>query len=114
MKDAIVFMFTRRRAEAFAEVRAWWWNTLHLGRLRRARRRAQSLRTIHDSELRELQLGWSERVKSFLNHHHADERMESMGDRLRAGADSLAAVLRHPGTIAFLAFLGVLAFGSRK
>src|SRR4029453_15272092 len=103
MKDAIVFMFSRRRAEAFAEVRAWWWNTLHLGRLRRARRRAQSLRTIHDSELHELHIGVRERGESFLNAHHADERMESMGDRLRAGAASLVATLRHPATIAFLA-----------
>jgi len=114
MLEAVVFLFSRRRAEAFAEVRAWFWNTLHPGRVRRARRRAQSLRTIHDSELRELQLGWTERVRSFLNQHHADERMESMGDRFRAGVDSLAATLRHPGTIAFLAFLAVLGFGSRK
>jgi GT2 family glycosyltransferase len=114
MIEAVVFVFSRRRAEAFAEVRAWWWNTLHFGRLRRARRRAQSMRTIHDSELHELQLGWTERVRSFLNAHHADERVESMGDRLRAGIDSLATTLRHPGTVAFLAFLVVLVFGSRK
>src|SRR5262245_49705133 len=114
MLEAVVFAFTRRRAEAFAEVRAWWWNTLHPARLRRARRRAQSLRTIHDSELRELQLGWIERVRSFLTHHHADERMESIGDRLRAGLESLGNLLRHPGTIAFVAFLAVLGFGSRK
>jgi GT2 family glycosyltransferase len=114
MLEALVFMFTRRRTEAFAEVRAWWWNTLHPARLRRARRRAQSMRTVHDSELRELQLGWVERVRSFLSHHHADERMESIGDRLRAGTNSLGAWMRHPGTIAFLAFLGILAFGSRK
>jgi hypothetical protein len=114
MIEAIVFAFTRRRADAFAEVRAWWWNTLHPGRVRRARRRAQATRTVHDSELHELQLGWTERVRSFLSHHHADERMESIGDRLRAGLETLGTALRHPGTIAFLAFLGVLAFGSRK
>lgn len=114
MLEALVFMFTRRRREAFAEARAWWWNLLHPGRIRRARRRAQKHRTIHDSELHELQVGWLARLNSFLSHHHADERMESMGDRARAWLDRLADGLRHPGTVAFGAFLLVLVVGSRK
>ncbi|MEI8001841.1 MAG: glycosyltransferase, partial [Actinomycetes bacterium] len=111
--EALAFMFSRRRVEAFADIRAWWWNLVHVRRVRRARRRAQQRRTIPDSDLRELQLGWSERLQSFLAHHHADERVESIGDRMRATADGVFAALRHPGTVAFAAFLGLFALGSR-
>jgi len=112
--EAIAFMFSRRRTEAFAEARAWWWNLLRPGQVRKARRRAQKHRTVHDLDLWELQLGWLARVRSFLTHHHADERMESIGDRLRTWTDALADALRHPGTVAFAGFLAVLAVGSRK
>lgn len=112
--EAAAFCFTRRRAEAFAEVRAWWCCVLHPGSIRRARRRAQAHRTIHDAELHELQLGWRARVRSFLTHHHADERMESMGDRLRRTVDALADTARHPGTLAFGLFVLVLLLGSRE
>jgi len=112
--EAIAFMFSRRRTEAFAEARAWWWNLLRPGQVRKARRRAQKHRTVHDLDLWELQLGWTTRVRSFLSHHHADERMESIGDRLRTWIDDVTDALRHPGTVAFAAFLAVLALGSRK
>ncbi|MFM8303491.1 MAG: hypothetical protein ACKOA9_04215, partial [Actinomycetota bacterium] len=112
--EALAFMFSRRRVEAFAEARAWWWNLLRPGRYRRARSRAQSRRTVHDLDLWELQLGWVARVRSFLTHHHADERVESIGDRIRAWTDRVSDALRHPGTAAFVAFLGFLALGSRK
>jgi GT2 family glycosyltransferase len=112
--EAIAFMFSRRRTDALAEARAWWWNLLRPGQVRRARRRAQRFRTVHDLDLWELQLGWSERVRSFLTYHHADERMESIGDRLRLWIDAFVDALRHPGTVAFAAFLGVLAIGSRQ
>jgi GT2 family glycosyltransferase len=111
--EALAFMFSRRRVEAFAEWRAWWWNLLRPGQVRRSRRRAQRHRTVHDLDLWELQLGWSARLRSFLTHHHADERMESIGDRLRTGLDAAADAVRHPGTMAFAAFLVVVAFGSR-
>ena len=80
MLEALAFMFSRRRTEAFAEARAWWWNLLRPGQVRKARRRAQKHRTVHDLDLWELQLGWTARLRSFLTHHHADERMESIGD----------------------------------
>ena len=35
--EALAFMFSRRRTEAFAEVRAWWWNLLRPGQVRKAR-----------------------------------------------------------------------------
>jgi len=112
--EALAFMFSRRRVEAFAEARAWWWNLFRPGQVRRARRRAQKHRTVHDLDLWELQLGWSARLQSFLTHHHADERMESIGDRMRTWTEAMSGALRHPGTFAFVVFIGVLALGSRK
>jgi len=112
--EAIAFMFSRRRSEAFAETRAWWWNLLRPGQIRSARKRAQEHRTVHDLDLTELQLGWSERVRSFLSHHHADERMESIGDRLRSWTEAFVDAVRHPGTLAFGVFLVVVLAGSRQ
>ena len=111
--EALIFLFSRRRAEGIADARAWWWCLFHLRQIRRSRRRAQALRSVPDAALRELQIGWSARLQSFLAHHHADERVESMGDRLRAGADQVFDALRHPGTVLFACYLVVLAFGSR-
>jgi GT2 family glycosyltransferase len=111
--ESVVFSVTRRRREAFAEVAAWWWSLLHFGRLRAARHRAQVHRTVRDRELAELQVGPSTRLRTFLTHHRADERVESMGDVLRGWGDTLADGLRNPAVLAFLAFLVVLGFGSR-
>jgi len=111
--EVLAFLFSRRRTEALAEARAWWWCLGHPGRIRRARRRAQQLRTVHDLDLWELQIGWVARLRSFLTHHHADERVESIGDRVRLWGDRTADALRHPGTLAVAAFLVVLVIGSR-
>jgi GT2 family glycosyltransferase len=111
--EAILFSVTRRRREAFAEAGAWWWSLFHVGRIRPARRRAQALRTVRDRDLAELQVGPTTRLRTFLTHHRADERMESIGDVLRGWGDAVADGLRHPAVIAFIVFLGLLAFGSR-
>jgi len=106
--EAILFSVTRRRREAFAEVGAWWWSLFHFGRVRGARRRAQALRTVRDHDLAELQVGPSVRLRTFLTHHHADERMESIGDVVRGWVDAVSDGLRHPAVLAFIAFLAVL------
>lgn len=111
--EALAFLFSRRRAEGIADARAWWWSLLHLRQVRRSRRRAQALRSVPDSALRELQIGWSARLGSFLAHHHADERVESMGDRLRSTSDQIFDALRHPGTVLFGCYVAVLAFATR-
>jgi len=46
--EALVFLPTPRRRQAAAVLGAWRWNLLRLGQIRRLRRRAQALRTIHD------------------------------------------------------------------
>jgi GT2 family glycosyltransferase len=111
--EAILFSVTSRRRAAFAGLGAWWWNLFHRRRYRDARRRAQALRRLHDSELHELQVGVGASFGAFLSHHRADERMESIGERGRDAIDSASEAFRHPASIAFVAFLAFVLFGSR-
>ncbi len=111
--EAIVFVATPRRRQATAVLGAWRYQLMHPGRRRAARRRAQSDRTVPDGELRELQVGAGARVGSFLTQHHADERIESLEDRVRDSFESLIDTLTHPASFALAAFVLVVAFGSR-
>jgi len=112
--EAILFSVTSRRRAAFAGLGAWWWNLFHRRRHRDARKRAQAQRRLHDSELHELQVGVGATLGAFLAHHRADERMESLGDRSREAMDSAGQAMRHPASLAFVAFLVLVLFGSRN
>jgi GT2 family glycosyltransferase len=111
--EAVLFAPTPRRRQAAAVLGAWRWNLLRLGRIRRARRRAQAGRAIHDRDLRELQVGASARVGAFLSQHHADERIESLEDRVRDSIESAGTTLVHPASLALIFFGIVVALGSR-
>jgi GT2 family glycosyltransferase len=111
--EAIVFLPTRRRRAAFAGFSAWWWNFFHLGRVRRARKPAQHARAIHDSELHELQVSAGARFGAFLTAHHADDRLQSLGERGRFAMESISEAFRTPASYAALAVLVVLFVGSR-
>lgn len=111
--EAIVFLPTHRRRAAFTGFGAWWWNLFHLGRIRRARRPAQHARAIHDSELHELQVGAGARFGAFLTQHHADDRLQSLGERGRVAVESIGEAFRTPAAYAALAVFVVLLFGSR-
>ena len=54
--EAIGDLFIGRPRRARAAVGSWFSNLLHVRSLRASRQRAQGLRTVHDSELRELQV----------------------------------------------------------
>jgi len=111
--EAFAFALTSRRAGAFADLGAWLWNLLHFGRLRPARRRAQALRSVRDSDLHELQVGAGARAGAFLAQHHADERMRSLGERGRDLVAAFTDVLRHPAAIALAGYFLLVVFGSR-
>ena len=113
MLEALVLVPTRRRGDAFSAARAWWWNLAHFGRLRNARRRAQSMRRVHDGELRELQVGASARLGVFLSHHNADERMQSLTERGRDIADAAGELFRHPASAVMGVFFVLVLAGSR-
>ena len=111
--EALVLVPTRRRGDAFAAARAWWWNLAHFGRLRNARRRAQSMRRVPDGELRELQVGASARLGVFLSHHHADDRMQSLSERGRDVLDAAGELFRHPASAVMGVFFVLVIAGSR-
>ena len=111
--EAVVYLPTRRRRAALAGFGAWWWACSISGRIRRARRHAQHGRAIHDSELRELQVGAASRFGAFLTHHHADERMESIGDRARGSLEAFVDLFRSPAAYALLGVFALVLIGSR-
>ena len=111
--EAVAVLLTRRRTHAFAELGAWMANLAHPRRWLGARRRAQALRTIRDHDLHELQLGSTARFQSFLTQRHADERIQTLSDASRDLLERLGERLGHPASLAALAFLALVLFGSR-
>lgn len=113
--EAVGDLLTGRPRRARAAIGSWFSNLVQLRRLRASRRRAQSLRTVHDSELRELQVSTTSRLNAFLAHHlHTDTRLRSLGDASRTAVDSVSDGIRTPAAIAFLVFLALVVVGSRS
>jgi GT2 family glycosyltransferase len=112
--EALGDVLTGHPRRARAAIGSWFSNLLHVRRLRPSRRRAQRLRRVHDSDLRELQVSSTTRLSAFLGHHlHADTRLRTLGDASRSAVDSVSDGVRTPAAIAFLGFLVLVAFGSR-
>ncbi len=113
--EAIGDLFIGRPRRARAAVGSWFSNVLHFRSLRASRKRAQRLRTVHDSDLRELQVSSTARLGAFLAHHlHTDTRLRNLGDVSRSAMDSASDGVRTPAAVAFLGFLALVAFGSRS
>ncbi len=112
--EAVGDLLTGRPRRARAAIGAWLSNLVHVRRLRASRRRAQSLRHVHDRDLRELQVGSITRLNAFVAHHlHGDERLRSFGSRGRLAVDSVSDGLRSPAALAFVGFVAMVVFGSR-
>jgi GT2 family glycosyltransferase len=112
--EAIGDLFTGRPRRARAAIGSWFSNLFHLRRLGPSRRRAQQLRRVHDSELRELQVSSSARLSAFLTHHlHNDSRLRNLGDASRNAVDSFSDGVRTPAAVAFIGYFLVVALGSR-
>jgi GT2 family glycosyltransferase len=112
--EAIGDLLVGRPRRARAAIGSWFSNLVHVRQLRASRRRAQALRTVHDSELRELQVSSTARMGAFFAHHlHTDTRLRSIGDASRNAVDSVSDGIRTPAAIAFLGFLVLVVLGSR-
>jgi GT2 family glycosyltransferase len=112
--EAIVSLLTRRRGRARAVLGAWWWNLRHLGEIRRNRRRVQSLRRIHDSELREFQVRGSAQVRSYVAHQlHTEERLHSISEASRSAFGTASTTARQPVAVVGMIVVAVFLFGSR-
>jgi GT2 family glycosyltransferase len=112
--EAIGDLLTGRPRRARATIGSWFSNLFHVRRLRDSRRRAQSLRTVHDSDLRELQVSSTARLGAFAAHHlHTDTRLRNLGDASRSAVDTMSDGIRTPAAVAFLAFLVMVVIGSR-
>ena len=113
--EAIGDLLTGRPRRARAAIGSWFSNLLHVRRLRASRRRAQALRTVHDSELRELQVSTTTRLDVFLAVHlHTDTRLRNLGDASRSAVASVSDGVRTPAAIAFLGYLVLVVIGSRE
>ena len=112
--EALGDLLTGHPRRARAAIGSWYSNLLHVRALRPSRRRAQQLRRVHDSELRELQVSSTTRLSAFLAQHlQTDTRLRSIGDASRIAVDSVSDGVRTPAAIAFLGFLVLVAIGSR-
>ncbi|HEX4531701.1 MAG TPA: glycosyltransferase family 2 protein [Acidimicrobiia bacterium] len=112
--EALGDLLTGHPRRARAAIGSWYSNLLHVRNLRPSRHRAQRLRRVHDSELRELQVSSTTRLSAFLAHHlQTDTRLRSLGDASRSAVDSVSDGVRTPAAIAFLGFLVLVAIGSR-
>ena len=112
--EAIGDLLIGRPRRARAAIGSWFSNVVHFRSLRGSRRRAQQLRTVHDSDLRELQVSTTARLSAFLAHHlHTDARLRNLGDASRSAVDSVFDGVRTPAAVAFLGFLALVALGSR-
>lgn len=113
--EAIGNLLVGHPRRARAAILSWFSNLIHVRRLRASRRRAQALRTVHDSDLRELQVSSTARLSAFLAHHlNTDTRLRNLGDVSRNAVDSVSDGIRTPAAIAFLGFLAMVALGSRS
>jgi GT2 family glycosyltransferase len=112
--EAVGDLLTGRPRRARAAIGGWYSNLLHVRQLRASRTRAQRLRRVHDSDLRELQISSTTRLSAFLAHHlHTDTRLQSLSDASRSAVDSMSDGMRTPAAVAFLGFLVLVALGSR-
>jgi GT2 family glycosyltransferase len=113
--EAVGDLLTGRPRGARAAVGSWFSNLVHVRRLRRSRRQAQALRTVPDSDLRQLQVSSTARLGAFLSHHlHTDTRLRSIGDASRNAVDTVSDGIRTPAAVAFLGFLVLVVLGSRS
>jgi GT2 family glycosyltransferase len=98
--EVVVAGVTGARERAGAVVRAWRWNLGRLGTIRRQRKELRAVRLLGDKEIRQLQVGGSARLSSYVRrvvqhgwrsaHATGDESELAGGDAELAGAGAVA------------------------
>ncbi len=89
-------------------------NLSQIGDVRRARRDAQSLRRVDDSDVRDLMVRGSARLRTLITRRfNAPDRLLDASARTREAATRASDRLRHPASIATIVVAVVLLFGSR-
>ena len=112
--EAAADLLTRRPRRARAAITGWFSNLFHWRRLHASRRRAQSSRQVRDRDLRELRIGSTTRLNTFVVHHlHTDERLQQFTTRSRTAMGSMSDSMRGPAALAFVGFLAMVVVGSR-
>jgi len=112
--EAFVLLLSGHARRARAVLGGWAWNVRHLSELRTARRRAQAMRTVSDSELRGLQVRGSARLRSYLvGSLRAEDRIRALSERSRTMADTASAGVRTPQVLLVLAFVAVAIIAVR-
>ncbi len=99
-------LFTGRTSQAAVELRAWTWNLAHYGSLTRRRRALRRLRTVPDSEIRNLQVRGSAWLRSWLRSGGAGG--ERLGEMTRSGRRFAVSLRSGPRRTAVVVTLGML------
>lgn len=112
--ESAAFVATRRFGRARAVLGGWWANLRDLRGVIGARRQTQALRTVGDTDVRELMVRGSARIRTFLMVRlHAGDRISDVSVRTRAAVSEARSRVTRPEAVAGAALLAVLAFGAR-
>jgi len=112
--QAVALLLTGRARRSWAVLRAMPAALAHFGATMRARRSVQALRTVHDAEVRALQVRGFSYVRTFLaGQLHLDMRVEALTGASRDFAHTVSGGVRRP-SLTFGAILSlVMVIGSR-
>jgi hypothetical protein len=113
--EAIGLLFGRQRGRARGIVGGWFANLRDIRDVRRARRGVQALRRVDDSDVRDLMVRGSARVRTLVTQRmHAGDRLQDVSNRTRTAMGRARLSLRHPGPLIAVVVAVVIALGSRN
>ncbi|MFZ4585544.1 MAG: glycosyltransferase family 2 protein [Acidimicrobiia bacterium] len=111
--EAFALLFTKQRTSARASMAAWWGQMLHLGSIRKERKRVQSSRVVDDAELHYLRVGGSARLRQSVRKHLFGDATVARLDEAREQAADVRNVLRRPIAILGALIVALFMIGSR-
>ncbi len=113
--EALGLLLTGRVALSRSVVTGWVSAFAHPGELRRARSATQRARSVDDSDVRDLMIRGSARLRRFmLERVHAGERLAEVSNRTRVQMDDAARRARQLPALLAIGLALLLVFGSRS